>query len=199
MLSFINSIDLGARVECGADHDVIAMDSNSPAEPTPITCSTECPSCNATVNIFPETAASVVCEETLDIEAISVAAPTPAVSLTGGLTYAYVEVPLVMGSVAPFSTAPLEAALTSTKWPFPIPKLDAMAPTRCWAICFDRIVVLTPLYMLDENVNIKQQGQMLRPIPWPSFKWHSEATNPQDRSMSSNSRYIWETIYMSAT
>ncbi|XP_044380423.1 uncharacterized protein [Triticum aestivum] len=116
------------------------MDNNSPTIPMPITCSTECPSGNATVNICPETTAFVVCEETLDIEAISVVAPSPVVSLIVGLAYAYVEVPLVMGSVAPFSTAPPKAALTSSK----------------------------------------QQGQMLRPIPWPSFKWHSKSTNPQD-------------------
>ncbi|XP_044348628.1 uncharacterized protein [Triticum aestivum] len=170
-------------VECSADDNIITIDSSNHAAPTPITCLTECPS-PAAVDISPEPAASALCGETIDIEAISVAAPTFDVCSIVGPTNAevnsYVPVPLIVCSVKPFSAAPLKVVPTIAHWSCSTPKLDTMASTRCWTLCFDHIGALTPTYMLDNNVNIKQQAQMLLPMPWPSFKCHSEASSPQD-------------------
>ncbi|VAH81776.1 unnamed protein product [Triticum turgidum subsp. durum] len=177
-------LELTAPVECSADHNIITIDSNNHAAPTPITCLTECPSHAAAVDISPKLAASALCGETVDIEAISVAAPTFDVCSIVGPTNAevnsYVPVPLIVWSVNPFSAAPLKVVPTIAHWSCSTPKLDTMASTRCWTLCLDHIGALTPTYMLDKNVNIRQQAQMLRPMPWPSFKCHSEASSPQD-------------------
>ncbi|KAM3408807.1 hypothetical protein ACQJBY_001706 [Aegilops geniculata] len=176
-------LDLTAQVECDADHDIITIDKNNLAASTPITCSTECLSHAAAVHISPGPATSALCEETLEIEAISVATPTSVVCSIVGLTDAdvnsYVAVPLIVWSVNPFSATPPKVLPTLAHRSFSIPKLNAMASTRCWRLCFDHIGALTPMYMLDENVNMKEQAHMLRPMPWPSFKCYSEATSPQ--------------------
>ncbi|KAM3312805.1 hypothetical protein ACQJBY_032544 [Aegilops geniculata] len=173
-----------APAECGADHGVISIDSSSLASTTSITCSMECSSRDATFDIFLELAAPTVCEGTIDIEAISVVAPMPMAGSTGGLARADVNIPvvapLILGNVTPSSASPPEVPPTSLQWPFSIRERDTMATIRCLTLCFDHIGVLTPMSILDESVTIKQQGQVPRPIPWPSFKCRSELTNPQD-------------------
>jgi hypothetical protein len=54
-------------------------------------------------------------------------------------------------------------------------RVSNMVVVPCLTLCLeDDIDVLTPMYTLDVNFNIKQQGRVLRPRPWPSFKCHSE-------------------------
>ncbi|XP_037476753.1 uncharacterized protein LOC119354144 [Triticum dicoccoides] len=176
--------ELAAPTECGADHGVISIDSSSLAATTSVTCSMECSSHDATFDIFLEPTAPTMCEGTLDIEAISVVAPMPMAGSTSGLACADVNIPvvapLILGNVTPSSASPPEVPPTSLQWPFSILEQDTMASIRCLTLYLDHIGVLTPMYILDESVKIKQQGQVSRPMPWPSFKCRSELANPQD-------------------
>lgn len=65
-------------VQGRAGHGVSAIIVSSLVTQTPTMCSKACPSHGATVDIFTELAASVVCNKALDIDTINVAAPTPA-------------------------------------------------------------------------------------------------------------------------
>lgn len=81
------SHDLAAPVVRGADHNVIVINPNNLAAPTPNTCSTECPSHDATVDIFPKSADSVVRDEAIDIDTFSVMAPTAVTFSMSGLIH----------------------------------------------------------------------------------------------------------------
>ena len=118
-------------VECSADDNIITIDNNNHAAPTPITCLTECPSHAAAVDISHKLASSALCGETVDIEAISVVAPMPMAGSTSGLACADVNIPvvapLILGNVTPSSASPPEVPPTSLQWPFSILEQDTMA------------------------------------------------------------------------
>lgn len=129
----------------GADPDVITIDTNSLATLTWTTCSTECPSRDATVDIFPEPATCDVCEEALDIDAISVAAPTTATCSMGDLAHGSNDYnPMAFPVMRLFSAPELGPPAFSHSlqfWIVPMPmrsphtscsmKLESLAAAQC--------------------------------------------------------------------
>ena len=98
------SPELASRVMCGADNGIVIIDTNNLAAPALTRCSKECPSRDATVNIFPELASPVGHDEALDIDTVHVAAPMPAICSTGDLAHGRDDYDPMLVSMVPWST-----------------------------------------------------------------------------------------------
>jgi hypothetical protein len=139
-----------APVECRAGHNITTVGVSCRSALTLTTCSMECPSSDATVDVFPKLAAPAESDE--DLETVSVAALTPATCLTGGLAHgrdgdSLTAVSLVLWTTTPSSKAPSTTTPTSPWRSSPVLELVSTTPTRC----------------------LHPQGRVFRPAPWPSF------------------------------
>jgi hypothetical protein len=162
-----------AAVVCQVDHGVVAMDAINHAAVMLATCFVGCPMRDTTIDVFPKLVASELSDKTMKIDSVSLLAPTAAMCSTGGLTHGDVNNPVV----EPLITRRVTSSSTAPK-PLPTPpqqissilELGTLPLTRWSGLCLnDDIGVLTPTFQLDVTLSIKQQGQMLRPSPWPSF------------------------------
>ncbi|KAK1645581.1 hypothetical protein QYE76_063386 [Lolium multiflorum] len=158
---------------CRAGQSVSTIDVSYRSVPTPTTYSMECLGSDATIDVLPKIIASAESDE--DLDTVSVSAVTPSTCSTGGLAHGHevdslAAVSLVLWTATPSSKDHAKATPTESQRPFSVHELDTMVSTRCSTRCFDDdIAVLTLTFKLDVNPSNMQQGQTVRPWPWPSF------------------------------
>ncbi|XBI21560.1 hypothetical protein VPH35_062665 [Triticum aestivum] len=142
------------------------VDANKLATLKPTMCSMECPSRDATVNIFPELASPAGHDEALDIDidTVHVAGPMPAIFSMGDLAHGSDDDgPMSVSMVLWTTPAPPQR---------PVPNLEliTMTPTSClFKSSVKCAYVLTPGPMSGLTMGLKAQGRGIRPAPWPSF------------------------------
>ena len=129
----------------GHDHEVQdhGIGDSRLAAPTTTMRSTECPSSDATVNIFPELASPAVCDEALDINTVHITAPTPAICSAGGLAHGNdddgpMSVSMVLWTT-PLATPPPQCKVPNLE-------LITTTPTSCCLKSYvEAAYVLTPV------------------------------------------------------
>lgn len=138
------------------------------------------------VDILPKPAAPAASVGALDIDAVAIAALTPATCWKDGRPHdtgrdGSMAVPLIPWATIQSFSAFLEDMLrtiptiemvyyTESLKLFITSNLQTWTPTSCSSICFNYdMAVLAPVFRPEMTPYIMPHGRVLRPEPWPSF------------------------------